>query len=171
MFNTELSNGAALNKAFDNDLSPLVHKEIVGLLNRRVADSIDLMLQAKQAHWTAKGSNFLSLHELFYKIADGASSYADLLAERVMQLGGTAEGTVQVVASISQLDPYPLVIRDSEAHIGGMSSTVARYARLVREGINECQHRGDAVSADVFTEISRATDKWLWLIDAHKQHR
>ncbi len=152
MFNTELSNGGAPNKASVNDLSPLVHKEIIDLLNRRLADSIYLMLQAKQAHWTVKGAHFLSLHELFDKIAGGARSYADLLAERATQLGGTAEDTVQIIAGISQLDPYPLVIRDSEEHIGRMSVSVAKYAHLIRKGINECHHRGDAVSADIFRD-------------------
>lgn len=44
MFNTELSNGGAPNEASVNDLSPLVHKEIIDLLNGWLADSIDLML-------------------------------------------------------------------------------------------------------------------------------
>lgn len=88
-----------------------------------------------------------------------------------MQLGGTAEGTVQIIAGMSQLDPYPLVSRDSEEHIGRMSVSVAKYAHLIRKGINECHHRGDAVSVDIFTEISRAIDKWLWFIDAHKRRR
>ena len=30
-------------------------------------------------------------------------------------------------------------------------------------------HLGDADSADIMTEISRGTDKWLWFVEAHQQ--
>jgi len=29
----------------------------------------------------------------------------------------------------------------------------------------------DADTADIFTEISRAVDKWLWMVEAHLQDR
>jgi starvation-inducible DNA-binding protein len=37
----------------------------------------------------------------------------------------------------------------------------------VREAIDEAAQFGDADTADVFTEISRETDKQLWLVEAH----
>ncbi len=37
-----------------------------------------------------KGSNFIALHKLFDEAADAAEDYMDLLAERVVQLGGRA---------------------------------------------------------------------------------
>ena len=129
MFNNGPSNANATIRATGNDLSPFGRKEIADLLNRRLADTIDLMLQAKQAHWTVKGPNFLSLHELFDKIAEGAGSHSDLLAERVMQLGGIAEGTVQVVGGITKLDAYPVAISDWRAHVGRMSNALAKSSR------------------------------------------
>jgi DNA-binding ferritin-like protein len=52
------------------------------------------MHQAKQAHWNVKGPTFIALHKLFDEIVDAAEDYMDLIAERVVQLGGTAEGTI-----------------------------------------------------------------------------
>ncbi|MGH7935156.1 MAG: DNA starvation/stationary phase protection protein Dps [Candidatus Binataceae bacterium] len=168
MLDTELSNGASMNLTRD-DLSLLVRREMVDLLNRQLACSIDLMQQARQAHWTVKGLNFMALHELFEKIAEGAAGYADLLAERTVQLGGVAEGTVQVVAANSQLDQYPAAISDSAEHLECMSSALTRYARMIRGAISECKHLGDAVSADILTEISRGAGKWLWFVEANKR--
>jgi starvation-inducible DNA-binding protein len=77
-----------------NDLSEMTRAEVVPILNARLADRIDLMHQAKQAHWNVKGPSFIALHKLFDEVVDAAEEYMDLLAERVVQLGGTAEGTI-----------------------------------------------------------------------------
>ena len=169
MFNAGLSNGNGVAQVTSHDLSPILRRELTDLLNRRLADTLDLMLQAKQAHWTVKGVNFLSLHELFDKIATEAGEFADLLAERIMQLGGTAEGTATAVVRISQLDPYPVTLSHSDGHIRCLSSALGRYAHLVRKAIAECEHRDDAATADIFTEMTRAADKWLWMVGAHKE--
>src|SRR6266545_2508074 len=76
-----------------NDLPEAGRREAVGLLNQRLADCIDLQTQCKQAHWNVKGPSFIALHQLFDKVYDNVQDYADLLAERIMQLGGVAEGT------------------------------------------------------------------------------
>ena len=40
-----------------NDLSAQKRADVVAILNARLADTIDLMHQAKQAHWNVKGRN------------------------------------------------------------------------------------------------------------------
>ncbi len=86
-----------------NDLAEPTRKSIVRLLNERLAEAIDLQLQAKHAHWNVKGPNFVGLHDLFDRVADTAREYVDLIAERGVALGGVAEGTVQNVSSRSKL--------------------------------------------------------------------
>lgn len=61
------------------------------MLNRRLADAIDLQLQSRQAYWNVKGPHFMTLRELFDKVAKGVEEYTDLIAERTVQLGGKAE--------------------------------------------------------------------------------
>jgi starvation-inducible DNA-binding protein len=43
----------------ENDISQQRRSELSGLLNRRLADAIDLQLQVKQAHWNVKGPHFI----------------------------------------------------------------------------------------------------------------
>jgi len=40
-----------------NDLSAQKRADVVAILNPQLADTIDLMHQAKQAHWNVKGRN------------------------------------------------------------------------------------------------------------------
>ncbi|MFZ9875420.1 MAG: ferritin-like domain-containing protein, partial [Candidatus Methylacidiphilales bacterium] len=51
-----------------NDLPAKVREKMIVLLNARLADSIDLQTQCKQAHWNVKGPDFIALHELFDKV-------------------------------------------------------------------------------------------------------
>src|ERR1700730_8505359 len=81
---------------------------LIEILNRRLADAIELQLQSRQAYWNAKGPTFLSLRELFDEVAEEVEEYANLIAERIVQLGGKAEGTAQAVAGRSALDGYGL---------------------------------------------------------------
>src|SRR5437762_6851374 len=88
--------------------------KLIELLNRRLADAIDLQLQSRQAYWNVKGPHFMALRELFDKVAQGVQQDVNLIAERIVQLGGTAEGTVHAVAGRSSLDRY--LLARSEEH-------------------------------------------------------
>src|SRR5213595_1488702 len=109
-----------------NDLPENVRSQVSDLLNNRLAEAIDLQTQVKQAHWNVKGPQFIALHKLFDEINDAVVEYVDLLAERVVQLGGTAEGTARVVAERSELPEYPLTISTGEEHTSELQSPPAK---------------------------------------------
>lgn len=151
------------------DLPQATREKVVALLNHNLADSIDLALQAKQAHWNVKGVNFIALHELFDKVHEAAEEAMDELAERVTALGGTAEGTVQVVSKRTRVAPYPTDIFHWRDHVARLADAVAAVGKNVRAAIDESDKLGDKDTADLFTEISRELDKHLWFIEAHIQ--
>jgi len=151
------------------DLPVAKREKLIALLNQNLADTLDLQLQAKQAHWNVKGCSFFALHELFDKVAEAAEEGADLLAERVTALAGNAEGTVQVVAQRSRLAAYPLDISKGRDHVQRLADAIAAVAKNARAAIDEAGQLGDQGTADLFTEISRELDKQLWLVEAHVQ--
>ena len=151
------------------DLSAKARSRMVGLLNARLADALDLQMQAKQAHWNVKGPSFIALHELFDRVAVATMGHSDEMAERITSLGGIAEGTVQAVAGRTRLDPYPLEIADGRAHLDALAAALARFAKAARKAIDEASKAGDADTSDLLTGISRDADKNLWLLEAHLQ--
>jgi starvation-inducible DNA-binding protein len=161
--------GRTLAHSTKNDLSEATRGAMCELLNARLADAVDLTIQAKQAHWNVKGPHFFSLHELFDAVADGAREYADLIAERAVQLGGVAEGTVQLVARRSTIGEYPLEIVDGVEHLVAVSAALASFGKEVRRAIDAAADAGDMGTADLFTEVSRGVDKHLWMVEAHGQ--
>jgi starvation-inducible DNA-binding protein len=150
-----------------NDLSEGVRSKAVELLNARLADAIDLQTQSKQAHWNVKGPSFIALHKLFDEINEDVEDYVDLIAERAVQLGGVAEGTARSVAKRSTLAEYGARGPEGRDHVQALSSALAAFAKVVRAAIGQSADLGDADTSDVFTEISRGVDKWLWMVEAH----
>jgi starvation-inducible DNA-binding protein len=152
-----------------NDLTEETRMRAIELLNVRLADCVDLQTQAKQAHWNVKGPNFIALHELFDEIYESIGNYVDNIAERAVQLGGVAEGTARTVAKRSTLAEYPANVRDGYSHVEALSSALAAFGKTARKAIGESNDLGDVDTADLFTEVSRGIDKWLWFVEAHLQ--
>jgi len=154
-----------------NPLPADTRAEVVALLNDRLADCADLQSQCKQAHWNVKGPQFIALHKLFDDIYEATGEYVDLIAERIVQLGGIAEGTVRAAAARSSLAEYPLVLSSGEEHVAALSSVLAQFSEKAREGITTLEELEDPDSMDILTEVSRGVDKWLWFVEAHEQTR
>jgi starvation-inducible DNA-binding protein len=152
-----------------NDLNSNSKAVAIELLNARLADGIDLALLTKQAHWNIKGPQFIALHEMIDGFRTEIDGHVDTMAERVVQLGGTALGTTQAVSAASTLAAYPTNIHKSDDHLKALIARYSKAANLVRAAIDEADEAGDADTADIFTAYSRALDKALWFLEAHIQ--
>jgi len=152
-----------------NDLSQSARSGAVERLDQLLADCIDLQGQCKQAHWNVKGPTFIALHKLFDEIHGAVSEYVDLIAERLVQLGGTAAGTVRSVAGRTTLPDYPLSITSGREHAAALAGALANFGRTSRRAIDEMAALQDSVSADMLTEVTRGIDQWLWFVEAHLQ--
>jgi starvation-inducible DNA-binding protein len=95
--------------------------------------------------------------------------FVDTMAERAVQLGGTAIGTTQTTAKATTLAPYPVDIHVIEDHLNALIDRYGKAANNVRESIDQADEAGDADTADIFTEVSRGLDKALWFLEAHMQ--
>jgi starvation-inducible DNA-binding protein len=153
----------------ENDISLKRRSELNALMNLRLASAVDLQMQMKQAHWNVKGPSFIGLHELFDKVSEAVEDYVDKIAERIVQLGGIAEGTVRVSAARTRLAEYPLQIAEGMAHVEAVARALSTFGQEARTTIDEANALDDADTADLFTEVSRGIDKWLWFVEAHSQ--
>ncbi len=149
------------------DLPEATRLEVTQLLNASLATALDLKTQVKQAHWNVAGENFYSLHLLFDKIADDVEEAVDLVAERVLQLGGTALGTARVAAERSILGEYPHHAVDGKEHLEALAERLGIFSNHVRGSIEKTAQLGDPTTSDIYTEISRSADKNLWMLEAH----
>lgn len=144
-------------------------KVLVALLNQSLADTLDLAYQTKQAHWNVKGQNFYSLHLLFDNLYGQLSTFVDDFAERAVTMGGQAQGTIRSAGSASSLAEYPLDAQDSRIHVDALVDRYGEYTGRIRKAIREAEQLGDKDTADLYTAVSRAMDKALWMLKAHQE--
>ena len=150
-----------------NDVPSNAKKTVIDLLNKNLAAMIDLALLTKQAHWNLKGPRFIAIHEMLDGFRTEIDGHVDTMAERIVQLGGIANGTLQGVAAASRLPAYPSDITAEDEHLKALTERYAKAATTVRDGIDQTDEAGDADTADILTGYSRALDKALWFLESH----
>src|SRR5260370_29955367 len=139
-----------------NDLSANTKAVSINILNARLADAIDLALLTKQAHWNIKGPNFIALHEMIDGFRSELDTHVDTMAERVVQLGGTALGTTQAVAAATTLAPYPTDIYRSTDHLAALIERYAKLGSSLRAAIDATGEAGGPHTHDLRAAVSPA---------------
>jgi len=152
-----------------NSIPASARETVVSILAPRLADAIDLASHAKQAHWSSRGPQFIALHELFDKVAGASDEFQDLMAERIAQLGGQPEGTLKAAAGRSSLPEYPTKLADALGHAAQLATSLSIFAAGTRQAIDDASSAGDAVTADMLTQVTREADKLTWFVEAHTQ--
>lgn len=153
------------------DIDQETREAMTDVLNKQLADTFDMFSLMKQAHWNVKGPQFIALHELFDEIATGLLAYVDMIAERATALGGMAMGTVRMAAETTRLDPYPIDVVDSMETVSTVTGMMANLAASTRSAADKAEELEDMDTNDLFIEVSRDLDKWLWFLEAHLQGR
>jgi starvation-inducible DNA-binding protein len=143
--------------------------ELAAMLNQSLADTLDLYNQAKQAHWNIKGQNFIAMHKLLDDLAEGLVEQVDIIAERVTGLGGTAYGTTQHIAQATHLRAYPLDIFAINDHIEHLTQNIAILGEMTRTNIDKTDELDDFGTNDLYIDLIRFLDKYMWFLEAHIQ--
>src|SRR2546422_212874 len=118
--------GATLNRN--------AQERLVRRLNLNLASMTSLATAYKQAHWNLQGPGFAQLHELFDRFADQTREYADLVAERTVQLLGTSHGTIEGA------------VKETNRAFGYQ---VGIFPRLVREAVEQFMQLSESRSLQV----------------------
>lgn len=67
----------------------------------------------------------------------------------------------------SQLEQYPLELKDGRDHLRQLAGALAKYVHQIREAIIGSGDARDPTTPDLFTQISRGADEYLWKVEAH----
>jgi starvation-inducible DNA-binding protein len=122
---------------------------IVPALQSSVDALLALYAAAKLAHWNVRGPQRVPLHDLFGRVADAASEHADVLAERIFQLGDLVLPSPVEVAPTTEADGLAVATALFDRIISAAETLIA-----AQEATAE-----DLATLDALTDATRALDK------------
>jgi starvation-inducible DNA-binding protein len=140
------------------DRVPMLDPKVADDLQATLVDLIDLALQAKQAHWNVTGPNFRSVHLQLDEMMTEYRAWSDVVAERIVAIGVSADGRVRSVADASVLPAFPDGTVGDHDVIGLEAAAQAFRERMDRLGGT------DPVSQDTLIEIVAGIEKQLWMV-------
>ena len=150
--------------------------QLAELLNQTLAATSDLYSQTKQAHWNVKGKDFYQLHLLYDDLAEKLEEPLDLVAERIVLLGGYAYGTVRMAAQGSLISPFPGADQETNedslndpSFLTTLADRWAEYGNHIRQANGESDALGDPGTTDLYDQITHIADRGLWFIEGHLQ--
>jgi starvation-inducible DNA-binding protein len=100
-------------------------------------------------------------------VSEDVEGYTDLIAERIVQLGGIAVGTLQPGEGKSTLPAYSLTTTGGKEHVAALSYALAFFGESIRKAVGQADVFMDAVTADILTEVLRGAEKDLWLVESN----
>lgn len=126
-----------------------------------VVELLELFHDSKQSHWNLRGPLYLSLHEQLQENADLYRKYADILAERSLQVGRPIDGRTSVVAATANLGGYPGGYLSDKQVLILLDERINTVAKRVRERIDQLD-KVDQVTSNQLQDLSYQLDKQVW---------
>jgi starvation-inducible DNA-binding protein len=143
-------------------------KPVTDDLQATVVELLELFHDSKQSHWNLRGPLYLPLHEKLQENADEYRKYADLLAERVLQVGNPIDGRTAVVAATANLGDFPGGYLTDKQVLIIMTERITTVAKRVRQRIDHLS-KIDEVTSNQLQELSYELDKHVWQFRVHMQ--
>jgi starvation-inducible DNA-binding protein len=137
------------------------------LLNKQMADTLDLRSQARQSYFNVRGPYSQELRSLFNGLATDLRQFADLIAERIKHVGGYAVATVRSVAHESGLRDYPDDALDSRDQLEALLSSYSQYELDTQQNLKTAGELGDSGTVQLLRSISISVENSLWFLEAY----
>ena len=150
-----------------NRLPERVRTELAALLQERLSEGIELMFQAREAHSSVEGPSFVAMHELFEQVYTEVQDQVDLLPERIVELGGTAQCAIEDRPPCFT-PPEPHGVPQDRREITVLAQGIAYFGEQIRKSVDLAAKSQDANSVYLLTEISHGVDRSLWFVEAYE---
>lgn len=141
--------------------------KVVGCLQQRLVDIIDLALQLKQAHWCVVGNNFRSVHLQLDEILVDVRDASDEIAERIATLGVAPDGRAKTVAQGSKLADLSNSFESTNGTVTAVADRIQTTVDGLRDSIDKLGDL-DPISEDMLIAISGPLEKHLWMLQSQE---
>jgi starvation-inducible DNA-binding protein len=149
-------------------LAQRVRAESADNLNQLLADVMTLRDLYKKSHWQVAGPTFYQLHLLFDKHFGEQIELVDLIAERIMTLGGISIAMAPDVAEMTLIPRPPKGREEVPVQISRLLHAHEIVLEEARTMARQAAQQGDDGTNDILvSEVIRTNELQVWFVSEH----
>jgi starvation-inducible DNA-binding protein len=143
-------------------------KQSVEILNKVLADTMTLRDMYKKHHWQMSGATFYQLHLLLDKHYEEQANLVDMIAERIMALGGISIAMAHDVAEMTTIPRPPKGREDVPTQLARLLHAHEIILRQAHDGADAADEAGDDGTNDLLvSNIIRTGEPQVWFLAEH----
>ena len=142
-----------------------VSNTIADVINKQIASWTVLYVKLHNFHWYVKGSQFFTLHVKFEEFYNEAATHIDVLAERLLSIGGKPVATMKGSMELTQIKEAA-GNESAEQMADVISSDFTLLIKELKKGMEMAQNEGDETTADMLLAIHSSLEKHVWMLQA-----
>lgn len=140
----------------------------VAILNQVLVDTMTLRDLYKKHHWQMSGATFYQLHLLLDKHYEEQAALVDMIAERIMALGGISIAMAPDVAEATKIPRAPKGREDVPSQLSRLLEAHEIILRQAHEGADAADEAGDDGTNDLLvSNVIRTNEPQVWFIAEH----
>ncbi|GAB5474227.1 MAG: Dps family protein [Maribacter sp.] len=140
-------------------------KELRGDLNILLANFQTYYQNLRGIHWNIKGKRFFDLHLKFEELYTDANTKVDMIAERVLTLGGVPEHTFKEYIDHSNVPVGKNISRDEDA-IRLIVDSLTELLLIERRILEASDTANDEGTNSMMSDFISEQEKTVWMMKA-----
>lgn len=140
-------------------------QEIVADLNVLLSNFQIYYQNLRGIHWNIRGKRFFDLHVKFEELYNDAQLKIDLIAERVLTIGGTPLHTFEDYIKHNKLTVGKNISNDEKAvHL--IVDSLSDLLKIEREILNKTDEINDEGTNSMMSDFIAEQEKTIWMMRA-----
>tara|TARA_R110001583_G_scaffold4351_4_gene25255 strand:- start:16514 stop:16984 length:471 start_codon:yes stop_codon:yes gene_type:complete len=116
-------------------------------------------------HWNIKGKSFFELHVKFEEFYTDSQEKIDMIAERILTLGGTPLHTFEEYSAISKVKVGKNITNDVES-VKLVVNSLSELLKIERELLNQSDEANDEGTNSMMSDFIAEQEKTIWMLNA-----
>jgi len=116
-------------------------------------------------HWNIRGKRFFDLHLKFEELYNDSQIKIDLIAERVLTLGGTPLHTFEDYLNNNKIPIGKYISNDEEA-VNLVVTSLTQLLKIERVILNQSDEADDEGTNAMMSDFIKEQEKTIWMMKA-----
>ncbi len=140
-------------------------EELIVTLNGLLANFQVYYQNLRGLHWNIKGKSFFELHMKFEEFYTDSQEKVDLIAERILTLGGTPLHTFKDYINLSKVKVGKNIVED-ETSVKLIVDSLSILLQLERAILEQSDKANDEGTNAMMSDFISEQEKTVWMLNA-----